>query len=112
MNQVLFWSSFITAGITCFFIKYTTNRIIVVVYISSTLTSLWNHGTTSRIAKISDRTMQVVGALVYLYHKPSLLSLFFWMYSMICFIISKRFNLLEYHMYSHVYASLLHITMF
>ena len=112
MNQVLFWSMFITAEITCLFIKYTTNRIIVFVYISGVLTSLWNHGTTSKVAKICDRVMMITGSLVNLYYMTCLLSLYLWMYAITCYIISKRFNLLEYHVYSHVYVSLLHITMF
>jgi hypothetical protein len=69
MNQRLFTSALLYGIIILFVLLCAppTNHTLIIVIIAGIITSLWNHGTTSHAARISDRLVMAVGAVFLLY---------------------------------------------
>jgi len=68
MNRFLFYSSLVYGILLCLLLcAYRGQRgvgILEAVIIAGILTSLWNHGTTNRVALICDRVMMVLAFLL------------------------------------------------
>jgi hypothetical protein len=116
MNRILFRSTLLCTFIHMYFVNGETSRVLVVVYSTGLCTSLWNHATTSWLAKNSDRLMMVSGVIfdvVYLNEmsincikKTYILLLL--VLSIVNYFISTAYNTTLFHVYSHLTLTLCH----
>jgi hypothetical protein len=86
--------------------------IIFIIYIIGPIVSVWNHGTTSIIAKFIDRSVMVFGYLIdmaYIYKIKNIYVLFLIHLSIICYFISKLTNIISFHLLAHIIIIITHI---
>ena len=113
-NVYLFITSMLMLTCTSVSIIINNNKYIVVLYYIGSLTSVWNHGTNSNIARICDRYVMRVGALIDLYYiihvynkiefiLPFILAIFSFYYSKT--LINNR---TIWHALSHFWITVLH----
>ena len=86
--------------------------IIFITYIIGPIVSVWNHGTTSIIAKFIDRSVMVFGYLIdltYIYKIKNIYVLILIHLAIICYFISKLTNIISFHLLSHIIIIITHI---
>ena len=86
--------------------------IIFIIYIIGPLVSVWNHGTSSIIAKFIDRFTMVIGYLIdliYIYKLNNIYVLILIHLSVICYFISKITKLTTFHLIAHIIIILTHL---
>ena len=86
--------------------------IIFIIYIIGPLVSVWNHGTSSIIAKLIDRFTMVIGYLIdliYIYKLNNVYVLILIHLSVICYFISKITKLTTFHLIAHIIIILTHL---
>lgn len=116
MNRILLRSTLLCTLFHLYFVNGDTSRVLVVVYSAGLSTSLWNHATTSWLAKNSDRLMMVSGVIfdvVYLNEMSinfikKIYILLLLVLSIVNYIISKSYNMTLFHVFSHLILTLCH----
>ena len=119
-NPLLFKSSLICGGIhVLLVIGWGAPFLLSLCYTIGVITSIWNHGTTSELAKWSDRVfiaIAVIVDIVYMFFLP-LISLFIAIstisFSVVLFLMAKKEikngkSGNPFHLGSHVVATILH----
>jgi hypothetical protein len=66
MNRFLFYSSLVYGILLCLLLSVYGGRvgILEAVIVAGIFTSIWNHGTTNRVALVCDRAVMVLGFLL------------------------------------------------
>lgn len=125
-NQILYDSSLLLGNVNLFvvFTSIYTPLLFKLIVIFGVLTSIWNHGSTSTIAKKMDRCVMVLGILgdfyyiIYQFYPLFILQLIlivlittaihFYILAKMCISATNR---ISYHIYSHCAVTLCHILM-
>ena len=112
VNLILFRSS-VFLGICHFMIPIFTKVSyfdkLMILYYFGIVTSLWNHGTTSSMAKWSDRVVMYVGCLSdFLFCLHHLVFCPFLLIYVTCYILAKCEQKNGFHITTHVVATGLH----
>jgi len=105
-NTTLFLSSLFFGFIHIRILQeYTHSEIYNILILTGVMTSIINHGTSSRIAKISDRIVMVIGFVtdVSLSSNTQIL----WMAACM-YYLSKRYNTVLLHVLAHYFLTLHH----
>jgi hypothetical protein len=112
-NKDLFLTSYLMLIVHSFAIFiYQPPFIIFITYIIGPLVSVWNHGTTSIIAKFIDRFIMIFGYLIdllYIYKLKNIYILISIHLAIICYFIAKITKNTSFHLLSHIIIIFTHI---
>jgi hypothetical protein len=111
-NKTLLYSSLLFGTLQLFFLFLNPPLILTLVIVCGTLTSIWNHGSTSQSAKRIDRLVMSIGAAIdacYAAHLPwSLLLLFM---AILSYAIAKLSKSNVPHVLAHALLTLAHLSL-
>lgn len=119
-NYILLISSMVCGVIHLAYILYSfifrtpfLPKCVFMTYMIGILTSIWNHGSTSQMAKWIDRIWIYFGVLIDIHLCLFVISPQYMMgciiaYS-VCYIVAKKTKYTIFHVGTHIWATLLHI---
>jgi len=92
-----------------FYIPFSKNKLLYIVYFIGDFTSIWNHGFHSRFAIIVDRSVMCTGALIDLWYMGNDYIIFVpFTLAIFCYFISKKIKIKYAHVLAHVFISISH----
>lgn len=109
MNKLLCVSSCGMFGTMILSSIYTHNKGLLLFYLLGTITSIWNHGTNSKISMYIDRGYMVIGFFIDSWLLSKSESNIFILYIFYLSVLSFTSYKVYYHILSHLYITICHV---